>query len=67
MCNSCEPQYFKLGEPIPPELHLEALEEKLHTVTVEWAEHESWCPSFFKVIQCFNCGAMGKITKNADD
>ena len=40
--------------------------EKLHTVTIEWAEHENWCPSFFKVIQCFNCGAMGKITDNAN-
>jgi len=23
MCDSCEPQYFKLGNLIPPELHLQ--------------------------------------------
>lgn len=37
------------------------MREELFTTTVYWAEHEEWCPSFFKVIFCFNCGAQGKI------
>ena len=40
------------------------MREQLLTVTVDWADHEEWCPSMYKVVYCFVCKAKGKIEDN---
>lgn len=40
------------------------MREQLLTVTVDWADHEQWCPSIYKVVYCFVCKAEGKIEDN---